>query len=804
MKFLYRLPLSTFLLATLAGAVMAQEPVLLKRDSGTPNNHDNAAKAGWEETIILTPGGPCQLLEVQVYLSGAKAARDTIYITGDPSEGALPPTSYVWSYNQLTEPIAIDYDGTPKWVTIDLRERNIRYDGYDRIVIQHSVGTQGPWFACDNIAGTPISSFLYDPVTNNQLGFPGVYRAARGDFFVRALIQYDFPKDNGSEPPPATTLVDIAKDAGLVDEEAKVLKSARVSVVDWDGNGWDDIAIGNRFFRNKGDGTFENVTATIGIQAGASVWGDFNNDGRIDCYAVNGGAGDKIYRNNGDGTFTDVTSSSGFSNPNPTVMPIWFDFNRDAKLDLFIANGRTESAGQEQYFPDQLWKGNGDGTFTNITDETFIPVAEKNGSPDGDAFLDCWGAAPCDYNADRMTDIFVATYRLAPDLLYKNRGQDNFSEEGESSGVRGVSTAEPYYFGHGIGADWGDYDNDGDVDLVVGNLGHPDWRGQVSNPSLVYRNNGATGGFTFEEVHQQLGIKFFEMNAGVLWLDIDNDGHLDLWHCQYAYLAAGSSEPRRLSRLYRSGGTAENFRFRDITWHTGALVHGAWTAARGDFDRDGDIDIIVASPTDAVKLFRNDYPRNGRSLRFRLVGSPANGISMDGYGTTIAVYAGGKQFFRDLQGGGSGATATQNSNEIHLGVGWAENADSVVVTFANGVIRKFEGVRTNHSYTINYDGAITMTSGVEESRAPEGTLRLGDVRFDGSAFAFDIQAAARSGEMHAEVVDAVGRRVAYTRIGRGITGLQHMVPQGPVPAGMYLLRITGVNESIVGKMSVTR
>lgn len=804
MKVLHRLLAAALACTTMAPVAMAQEPVLLKRDSGTPNSRDNASKAGWEETIILVPDGPCRLLEVQVYLTGAVAARDTIYIVGDPSEGALPPTSFVWSYNSLTDPIAVDYDGAPKWITIDLRDRDLRYDGYDRIVLQHRVQEQGPWFACDNLAGQPLSSFLYDPATNNQLGFPGVYRAARGDFFVRALVQYDFPEGNGSAPPPAPTLVDVAVEAGLVDGEGRALKSARVSVADWDGDGWDDIAVGGSFFRNRGDGTFENVSATIGIQAGASVWGDFDNDGRIDCYAVNGGAGDRIYRNDGNGTFTDVTGNSGFSNPYPTVMPIWFDFNDDGKLDLFIANGRTEQAGQEEYFPDQLWRGNGDGTFTNITGDTYLPVAEKAGSPDGMAYLDCWGAAPCDYDGDGRTDIFVATYRLAPDLLYRNQGQEDFSEEGEATSVRGVPTSVPYYFGHGIGADWGDYDNDGDADLVVGNLGHPDWRGGFSNPSLVYRNSGAANGFAFEEVHRKLGIKFFEMNAGVMWLDLDNDGYLDLWHCQYAYQAAGGGEPKRLSRIYRSDGEAGEYRFRDITWHTGALVHGAWTAARGDFDRDGDLDLVAASPTEGVKLFRNDYPRNGRSLRFRLVGSPANNVPMDAYGSSIAVYAGGRAFHRDLQGGGGGATATQNSNEIHIGVGWPENVDSVVVTFSDGAIRKFEGVRTNHSYTVTYDGSLTMTSGVDVEKVREGTLRVGHAGFDGEAFTFDIEAASRMGDMHAEVVDGAGRRIVYARIPRGFTGGQRLTPAGSVTSGLYLLRVTSGDETALEKMMIVR
>ncbi|MEO6046591.1 MAG: VCBS repeat-containing protein, partial [Candidatus Kapaibacterium sp.] len=508
--------LSALALVLLVISAPAQGPVLFKRDSGIPKGHDTTVIDGWEETVIFNPGGPCALKQIYIYYDGTHAADDTLWIVGDPSEGALPPTSFVWSYNSLTDPIVVHYRGTPGWDTIDVSERGLRYDGYDRIAIQHRVHDDGPWFAVDNngVAST-LSSFLYDPYDYPD-GFPviGKYFAARGDLMVRLLLQFDFPSGNGSAKPPAATLVECAKAVGIVDTAGKPLKSARVSVADWNGDGWDDIAVGASFFQNNGDGTFKNISSTIGIQAGASVWGDYDNDGKIDCYAINGGAGDRLYHNNGNSTFTDVTAASGLSNPYPTVTPIWFDFDHDGKPDLFISNGRTEDASGEAYFPDQIWRGNGDGIFVNVTDSTGISPQEIAASPDGAQYSDCWGASVADYNQDGWPDIHVATYRLAADLLFKNNQNGTFTDLGEQTGVRGVPTDNPVYFGHGLGTEWGDYDNDGDLDLMVGNLGHPDSRGISSNPSLLFRNNGAPS-YDFAEVHKRAGIKFFEMNAGV-------------------------------------------------------------------------------------------------------------------------------------------------------------------------------------------------------------------------------------------------------------------------------------------------
>jgi hypothetical protein len=792
------IPLCTSLLLL---ALQLDAQVVLKRDNDKPTGHDSTALADWEETMMLVPAGPASLEEIYIYFDGTAPGKDTIWIVGDPAEGSLSPTSWVWSYNALTDPIVIDYDGTPGWDTIDVRSRGLHYDGYDRIVIQHRVKENGPWFAVDNGVASPLSSFEYDPTTINSLGFPGNYFAARGDFLVRALITYDFPKGTGSQAAPTATLHDVAKSVGLTDSAGKPLKSARVSVADWNGDGWDDIEVGGSFFQNRGNGTFVDVTQQLGIVASTTSWGDIDNDGDIDCYAVNGGAGDRIYRNNGDGTFSDITAATKIANPAPTVTPIWLDYDHDGRLDLFIANGRTEDSSGETYFQDQLWHQESDGTFRNTTAGSGIPAAEP------DPYYDCWAASAADYDRDTWPDIFVATYRLAPDLLYQNQRDGTFRNTAVETGTVGVPTVDPQYFGHGAGCDWGDFDNDGDLDLMVGNLGHPDWRGQVSNPSLLFRNDGPPA-YHFTEIHRQAGIKFFEMNFGVVWLDLDLDGYLDLWHCQYAYNAVGSNgEPRRLSRMYLNEGPTANYHFKDITWSTGPLIHGAWTAARLDFDRDGDMDLVVASPTDAVKLFRNDVPKRGHSIGIRLVGRPNNLVSMDAYGSVVRVYAGGKVYMRDLPAGGGGTTGTQQSNLLNFGIGDATTIDKVEITYSNGQTRTVTGLMPGHEYRIGMDGSILSDvafSGVEVTGVAGQTIGISSPSFDGDGFRFFLAGPEQLGSMTAEVVDALGRVIAGKSWSAAAPGMVSLSADGTIPNGAYLIRVVTGKGSAVTKLAVMR
>jgi hypothetical protein len=780
-------------------AVALAQPAIVKVDNGKYRGYNvgngNVPLTNFEETAMLMPAGPCAVNKIQIYYAGASAAKDTVWIVCDPSEGALPPTSFVWSYDTLIAPIVFDYPGTPGWYDLDISGRGVRSDGYDRICVQHRIKKAGPFFAVDNDGvSAPLSSFLFDPVPNNSLGFPGVYYRSSSDFMIRLEVVYDMPSGGSSTPPPAPTMVDVTKAAGLTDAAGNTMNAARVSVTDWNGDGWDDIAVGSNFFENQRNGTFRRID--LPITASATVWGDIDNDGRLDCYAVNGGAGDKVYRNNGDGTATDITAQTKISNPYPTVTPMWTDVNNDGRLDLFIANGRTEVSGQEQYFPDQLWIANSDGSFRNTTSSSGIAAGEP--SP----YYDCWAASACDWNDDARTDLFVATYRLAPDLMYRNNGNGLFTEIGASTGLRGVPTAQAGYFGHGAGTEWGDLNNDGYEDLVVGNLGHPDWRGQFANPSLVYMNGGAPG-FAMTESRHRLGLKFFEMNFGVVLLDLDLDGTLDVFHCQYAYNAAGASgEPYRRSRMYLNRGAGAGYALRDVTWQLGCNIHGAWTAARLDYDNDGRMDLVVASPTGGLVLFRNELPRNGRYLGIRLGGSPLDQVPMDATGTKVTVYANGMKMTRSLHSGGSGTTASQNSSEFHFGLGSATRIDSVVVRYPNHFTRVFTGLLPDHKYTIAYNGE--PVTAVREAPVAVPGWSLAQVRADRHVVQFVLEGGGMLAAATAEVSDVVGRVLCRVPLGDLAAGPHAFRATADLPSGMYILRIAGGATLVQARFTVLR
>lgn len=672
------------------------QPVIYQECSDTPlGSYSNIQFVSWEEIVMLKPPGPCKVNKIYIALAGTTPKLDTIWVVGDPAEGATVPSEFVWGINAYTNRI-INHQGQTVWYEMDVSDDNIRADGISSIIIQHVIKRDGPWFLIDNKQQTqPYHSWLLDVWRPwDPYNIYGVYRSStQGNYMAKMEVVYDFPQGNTSAPPPPPTLVDKTKEAGLVDNSDNLFKSEIVSVSDWNKDGLDDIAIRTNFFQNNGDGTFTNVTNKMNNIQGLTVWADADNDGFMDCFAMNGWGNDKMYWGKADGTFEENTDPV-LKLDAPSVTPIWLDYDHDGLLDLFIAYGRKEVSGQETYYPDQLFKNLGNRKFKNVTDEAGISAGEP--AP----YYDCWGASACDFNNDGWTDIFVATYRLAPDLLYVNLGDGTFAEMGQVIGVHGIPTYSPSTFGHGMGSDWGDYDNDGYVDLAVGNLGHPDSRGLFSNPSLIFHNDGPPD-YLFSNAKRQNGLKFFEMNAGVCWLDLNQDGYQDIFHCQYSYDAKGAGNDR-YSRVYLNEGPSKNYNLKDVTWELGSYIHGAWSPVRLDYDNDGSMDLLVGSNQENVKLFHNELKNRGNWVTFRLKGSPENKVPNDAFGSSITVYSEGKKFYRSLPGSIMNARASQSTNEFHFGLGQINILDSVIIRYPNGSKQKLSNLEVNKKYNVDY------------------------------------------------------------------------------------------------------
>jgi len=299
---------------------------------------------------------------------------------------------------------------------------------------------------------------------------------------------------------------------------------------------------------------FSNVTDIAGVGCtGLSfgvAWGDYDNDGDLDLYVANYNEANVLYRNNGDGTFTDVTDEAGVSCRGHSRGVAWGDYDNDGDLDLYVANDGANV----------LYRNNGDGTFTDVTSEAGVSCT---GSSCGVA----WG----DYDNDGDLDLYVANFYEA-NVLYRNNGDGTFADVTSEAGVG--------YTGYSRGVAWSDYDNDGDLDLYVANY----------EANVLYRNNGDD---TFTDVTDEAGVGYTGSSWGVAWGDYDNDGDLDLYVANY-----------EANVLYRNNGDGT---FTDVTGQAGVGCTGnSRGVAWGDYDNDGDLDLYVANYYGANVLYRNN------------------------------------------------------------------------------------------------------------------------------------------------------------------------------------------------------
>jgi hypothetical protein len=457
----------------------------------------------------------------------------------------------------------------------------------------------------------------------------------------------------------------------------------------------------NALYRNNRDGTFTDVTKQAGVEVGGYgqgvAVGDYNGDGFPDLYVTQYGRS-VLYRNNGDGTFTDVTEKAGVAAPGWASSAVWFDYDNDGRLDLFVCqfvdyNQAKNKVCQnpvtgERYYciprvyspaPSWLFHNNGDGTFTDVSKKAGI--AKHPGK--------AWGVVAADINNDGWMDLFVANDTF-PNFLFANRGKGEFEEIGLLAGVGYSANGRAR---SGMGVDAADYDSDGWVDLFVANvdqemfsLYHNDRNESFSDAALP------TGIGQTTRLLSGWGLKFF---------DYDNDGDLDLLLCNghpddridarvngVTYL-----EPMLLFRQTKDG-------FENVSRHSGPVFAKPLAArgmALGDFDNDGAVDVLVAINNGAPLLLRNNAGKQNNWLGVKLVGKKSN---PDAAGARVTYQSGDLRRSRLKVAGGS--YLSSHDPRIVLGLGKREKIDWLEVKWPlpGGTTQRFVGVPVNRYITI--------------------------------------------------------------------------------------------------------
>ncbi len=524
---------------------------------------------------------------------------------------------------------------------------------------------------------------------------------ARADTAIRALYDQRFAARSGGAP-----LVEFARErleyAGPVFTDVTDAvglsgrNESRIAWGDYDGDGYEDLLLSGRvLMKNMRGSGFVDVTDEAGIGgsgANGGVWADIDNDGDLDMYATSGATeGDKtdrLWRNEGDGTFVDVTVSAGDVTDHYTTEGAgWGDFNSDGYVDLYLASyerPRTETF--QEYgvgYPDILYANRGDGTFHDVTHTMgIVPPFGKDLCGRGVN----WG----DYDNDGDLDIYVSNYRLQENFLWRNEGGAGFVDVAPQLGVSGNETDG--WWGHTIGSEWGDMDNDGDLDLFCANLAHPRYI-EVSDKSMLYRNmvgrDGRFHGDSFIERRAEAGIKYAETHSDPSWGDVDNDGDLDLF--------ITSIYPNCATFLYLNDGHGD---FADATWLAGVRSFNGWGAAMCDYDHDGDLDIGVASAS-GFHLFRNDGLAAAAGgveshwLEVKCVGSRSNAA---GIGARVVARSGRTTQLREIEGGKG--TTSQHAMIAHFGLGGRGGPVGLEVRFLGGATVVLEDVAVDRLVTI--------------------------------------------------------------------------------------------------------
>ena len=444
----------------------------------------------------------------------------------------------------------------------------------------------------------------------------------------------------------------------------------------------------NRLYRQKSDGTFEDVTEKAGLQGtgygmGAAV-GDYDNDGYEDLYVTAYG-GNKLYHNNGDGTFTDVTEKAGVGGSGWSTSAAWVDLDGDGRLDLIVLRylqwdfddiwcGERKEGYRAYCHPDAyraiaplVYHNDGDGHFTEIAQKAGLAQPGKG-----------LGIALADYDRDGHVDIFIANDSM-PEFLYHNKGDGTFEEVALASGVAVDGEGHTYA---GMGVDFADYNNDGLPDLVVTDL--------ASQMYALYKNNG-DGTFSYESFPSGIGrMTMSHSGWGIRFMDYDNDGWKDLLIAQghdldTVQLNFPNLRYREPMLLARNTGK----KFEDVSAQSGEIFKKSWVGrglALGDIDNDGRLDAVVTGNDGALYVLHNDTPAKNHWLTLSLIGRKSN---RDAIGAEVKIVT--ASGFQLATVSTAGSYLSSSDKRVHFGLG-ADKSSAVEIRWPSGIHQTIKNI----------------------------------------------------------------------------------------------------------------
>lgn len=525
--------------------------------------------------------------------------------------------------------------------------------------------------------------------------------------------------------------VDVAASAGVTfhhvngaspERHLHEIMSGGGLLLDFDNDGWLDVFLvdggsltdpavasraRHRLFRNRGNGTFEDRTASSGIVSRGYGMGacsaDYDNDGFPDLYVTAVG-GNALYRNVGGRSFVDVTRTAGLGAATFSASCAFGDVDRDGDVDLFVVNYVDARLDNNVFCGDAskrmrvychplnfkplsnvLYRNDGHGTFTDVSRESGVGAHRGNGL----------GVVMGDYDDDGWLDIFVAN-DSTPNSLFHNDRQGRFSEVALQSGVAMASDGRARA---GMGTDFGDVDGDGGLDLFVTN--------HELETHTLYRNLGKG---LFSEVTSEAGLSTPTLpfvGFGTALVDHDNDGDLDI--------GIVNGHVVNIPTLVRPGATLAQRkllfvndgrgRMREIGRQAGpgfADERVGRTFVAGDIDNDGDLDFLATNNGGDAELLRNELASAGRAVSFRLIGTVSNRSAV---GARIRAVAGGRVFVREVKAGSS--YLGQNDLRQHIGLGAIPRLEKVEIRWPNGTVETISDVAAGQQVTVTEGKGVT-------------------------------------------------------------------------------------------------